>query len=118
MNTNKQKKAGKNKKQTSFDESWLTDPEFKEWVAAVKGDKTKYRCTACRKNNELSNMGRTALSDHQLGKTHEDNVKKIRYFFPTKKAMATDTHQSSKPRRSQQTIDGAVARASVVEAEI
>ena len=41
-------------------------------------------------------MARTALFDHQLGKTHIENVKKIRSFFLTKKAtaasLALDTH--------------------------
>ena len=50
----------------------------------------------CRKTSELSNIGRTALFDHQLGKTHIENVKKIRSFFSTKKAtaasLALDTH--------------------------
>ena len=49
------------KKQTHFDENWLTDQEIVKWVAVVKGDDTKYRCKVCRKTNELSNMGRTAL---------------------------------------------------------
>ena len=41
-------------------------------------------------------MGETALSDHKLGKTHIENVKKIRNFFSIKKAtaasLAVDTH--------------------------
>ena len=105
------------KKADSLDENWLTDQEIGEWIAVVKGDDTKYRCKVCRKTNDLSNMGRTALSDHQLGKTHIENVKKIRNFFPTA-SPAVDTHQSSKPGSSQQTIDGAVTCASVVNAEI
>ena len=105
------------KKQTHFDENWLTGQEIGEWVAVVKGDDTKYRCKVCRNTNELSNMGRTALSDHQLGKTHIENVKKICNFFPTA-SPAVDTHQSSKPGSSQQTIGGAVTYASVVNAEI
>ena len=56
-------------------------------------------------------------SDHQLGKTLIENVKKICNFFPTA-SPAVDTHQSSKPGSSQQTIDGAVTYASVVNAEI
>ena len=105
------------KKQTHFDENWLTDQEIGEWVAVVKGGDTKYQCKVCRKTNELSNMGRTALSDHQLGKTHIENVKKIHNFFPTA-SPAVDTHQSSKPGSCQQTIDGVVTYASVVNAEI
>ena len=67
-------------------------------------------------------MGRRALSDHQLGKTHIENVKKICNFFSTTKAAAAspavDIHQSSISGSSQQTIDGMVSYASVVNAEI
>ena len=47
----------------------------------------------------MSDMVRTAVSDHQLQKTHIENIKKICNFFWTNKATAAspavDTHQSS-----------------------
>ena len=57
-----------------------------------------------------------------MGKTHIKNVKKIHNFFSAKKATAgspaVDTHQSSICGSNQQTIDGTVTYASVVNAEI
>ena len=67
-------------------------------------------------------MGETALSDHKLGKTHIENVKKIRNFFAIKKATATspvlDTRQFSVSGSSLQTIDGGVTDDLVDNAEI
>ena len=57
-----------------------------------------------------------------MGKTHIKNVKKIHNFFSAKKATAgspaVDTHQSYICGSNQQTIDGAITYASVVNAEI
>ena len=67
-------------------------------------------------------MGETALSDHKLGKTHIENVKKIRNFFSIKKATAAspvlDTSQFSVSGTSLQTIDVAVTDDLVDNAEI
>ena len=75
-----------------------------------------------QKTKDLSNMGETALSDHKLGKTHIENVKKIRNFFSIKKATAAspvlDTRQFSVSGSSLQTIDGAVTDDLVDNAEI
>ena len=88
----------------------------------MKRDDTKYSCKVCRKTNELPNVGRAALSDHQLGKIYIENIKKIHSFFSIKKVAAAspvvDTHHSSISGSSQQTIHGAVTYASVVNAEI
>ena len=53
----------KNLKQTYFQEDWLTDKEFSEWVARAENDK-EARCTLCKSNIKLSNMGVTALRSH------------------------------------------------------
>ena len=50
-------------KQTYFQEDWLTDKEFSEWVATAENDK-EARCTLCKSNIKLSNMGVTALRNH------------------------------------------------------
>ena len=43
-------------KQTYFQEDWLTDKEFSEWVARAENDK-EARCMLCKSNIKLSNMG-------------------------------------------------------------
>ena len=95
----KKKKKKKAKKQTHFDEDWLTDQEFGKWSAIMKGGNTKHWCQVCTKINYLLNMGRTALSGHQLGK---------KIFFSTKKVTVSspvvDIHHSSISWSSQQTI--------------
>ena len=108
-------------KQTYFDQTWLVDEEFGEWVVEVKGDNTKYRCKVCRKTNEPSNMGKRALTDHQDGKTHDEKVKKVRNFFTSgkkKKQTEEQMQPASTAASHQTTIDGVVTNSSVAEAEI
>ena len=59
-----EKKDSENQKY--FQHGWLTEPEFKEWLAKVK-DTTTFRCFAYNKTLELSTSGRSALTDHAKG---------------------------------------------------
>ena len=36
--------------QRHFDNDWLDDPEFKDWLRKVPGDSTKVKCYICPKN--------------------------------------------------------------------
>ena len=68
-----EKKKSLLKNQRHFNEAWLTDPSFKEWLCKEK-DETKARCSLCHKTIELSSSGRSALTDHANGKKLQKNV--------------------------------------------
>ena len=53
----------KMKDQTYFSKDWLTDPDFKNWLADTN-DNTAARYKVCHKTFKLSNMGRQALISH------------------------------------------------------
>lgn len=69
------------KRQKKFVLDWLEDDEFKSWLKQVPGDDTKYRCTVCKKTNNLSSSGRGALVDHQIGGKHTEALTKVKTFF-------------------------------------
>ena len=73
----------KNKK-TIFNPLWLEDDEFKSWLCSSK-ESDKARCKLCKKDFELSNMGRQALISHASGKRHKEIDIKIKAFFNPKK---------------------------------
>ena len=59
---------------TYFREEWLTNVKYKLWVAKAK-DKTVARCSLCKSDISLSNMGSIALDDHARGKKHIEKGK-------------------------------------------
>ena len=73
----------KEKKQTYFSDSWLTDKNFSNWIAKAP-DKTKARCKLCCKNFKLSNMGVGSLDKHANGDTHKKKMvtsNEVKNFF-------------------------------------
>ena len=89
-------KMSKKLKQTYFQEDWLTDKEFSEWVARAENDK-EARFTLCKSNIKLSNMGVTALRSHvKSSKKHAERVKEkhqIQNFFTKHKKVDTQTNK-------------------------
>ena len=70
-------------KQTYFAETWLEDPNFKNWIAKGQDSSVAY-CKLCKKSTKLSNMGVDALLSHADGIKHKANVKQhseIQNFF-------------------------------------
>ena len=54
---------------TYFREEWLANVKYKLWVAKTK-EKTVARCTLCKSDISLANMGSSALDVHAGGKKH------------------------------------------------
>ena len=53
-----------------FNSQWLTDDEFKLWIARSNCE-TEFRCIYCKVNLSLGNMGVKALRSHATrSKTH------------------------------------------------
>ena len=83
----------KKKKKTLFNHEWPEDNEFKSWLASTK-DEDKARCKLCKKNIELSHMGRQALLGRCSGKKHKEIDIKVKTFFS--KPEKTDLKENKK----------------------
>lgn len=60
-------------KHSIFNPEWLDrtlSPEFSSWILPVTTNKYQASCTVCKKNFELSNMGRRAVTSHMKSATH------------------------------------------------
>ena len=56
------------KSKATFQEQWLTDKVYKEWM--TKGKSNSYaKCVLCFKEIDLSTMGNGALASCKRGKT-------------------------------------------------
>ena len=67
-------------KRTIFNQKWLEEDEFKSWLVISNSD-DKARCRLCKKDIELSNMGRRKLLSHYNGKKQIGNDMKVKSFF-------------------------------------
>ena len=52
--------------QTYFQDELIDEDKFSSWVAQVHDDNKKAKCKVSKKSLELSNMGRGALTSHQM----------------------------------------------------
>ena len=57
-----------------FRESWLDHPTYKSWLARVSGNSRNTRCVLCRRDFDISNMGKSALKSHAKGEKHKQLV--------------------------------------------
>ena len=54
-----------------FQNSWLEEDIFKDYLASVKGDVHSFRCKACQRTLSLSTSGRSAVKEHFEGQKHK-----------------------------------------------
>lgn len=61
---------------TKFSDQWLDLGAHSTWtwLQKVPGDDTKARCTMCKTNFDVSNMGISAIVSHEKGKKHRGFV--------------------------------------------
>ena len=82
------------KDQTYFSKDWLTDPDFKNWLAD-----TDYNAAACCKVShkifKLSNMGKQALTSHASGKSHKKHFDRKQFFLEPKNSEQSEACSSS-----------------------
>ena len=65
-------------RKTYFLDEWLEDPEFVGIISSVPSDKSSFRCLLCKKNFNLSNMGRQAVVSHiKKSKSHTSKLKSV-----------------------------------------
>lgn len=62
----------KKKDKCVFNECWLADERFSEWLKRVGANKWRAYCSYCAKAFEISNTGVLALVSHTGDKKHSD----------------------------------------------
>ena len=85
-----------------FNANWLDNTEW-WWLEAVSDDNQKARCTVCKKNFSLGNMGKNAVISHCKSQKHIDDAKlkqseKVGFYF--KKSMPQPEPSTSKDSSS------------------
>ena len=85
----------KMKDQTYFLKDWLTEPDFKNWLADTN-DNTAALFKVCHKTFKLSNMGRQALlTSHASGKSNKKHFNRKQLFFKPKNSEQSKACKSS-----------------------
>ncbi|KAJ8665773.1 hypothetical protein QAD02_007435 [Eretmocerus hayati] len=69
---------------TVFDDKWLDNPGYSDWLEKKDDDKHSFYRKLCKKTRSLSNMGERALTKH-ANSDHLKNAKKL----PKKKSSIT-----------------------------
>ena len=109
----------KKEKKFIFNENWLVDERFKDWLAK-SGSKWNASCKFCMKDFDISNMGVAALTSHGLGKKHlkisESRKSQSGVMFFTQKAK--DESGSSSNVTSTGTLNSMVVPVNSLRAEI
>lgn len=54
----------------AFNDRWLDNVRYKQWLVPVPGDVYSARCTLCKKTFGILSMGEPALKSHAKGTKH------------------------------------------------
>ena len=54
-----------------FQNEWLTNEEYSNWVQAVPKNRSRFKCSFCKTEIDISNMGVNALDSYAAGKKHK-----------------------------------------------
>ena len=84
------------RKDRCFQEAWLEESEFKDWLRKDKTHVTKFRCAICSKSLTLSTSGRAPLIDHAKGSKHKTELSKVASFFNKKASISLTTSSSAR----------------------
>lgn len=106
-------------RKTVFNESWLLDPDFKNWLRESPGDPYSAMCVFCHTKFNLSNMGKRAVRSHVASRKHQSLVESRRktsslYVYVKQNlpsAIADTTCQSS----SCQPVPGTSSEGSITQ---
>ena len=58
-----------------FNQAWLEDEAYKDWVKPVEDNKFSFECRLCKKTRALGNMGKNALRSHAESQRHKQLMK-------------------------------------------
>ena len=82
------------KKQTFFNQKWLEEAEFKNWLVAIKRIPIKEDVSFAAKTLTCL-IGRQPLVSHASGKTHALHDVKVQTFFKAPASKASKTCQET-----------------------
>lgn len=116
---------------TSFNHSWLKEPDFQDWLKPVNTNPRAAQCKVCFKHIELSNMGKRALISHSKSQKHKAQIAKNKSLSKTQpllfqedrsKATSNDPNQAENVGACaapvQLKIDSSILSRQAKEAEI
>ena len=66
----KEQKTSETHSSTTFQDDWLSEGEFKDWLKKAPSPEKAY-CSVCNSTFDIANGGRSALVSHHKGKKHE-----------------------------------------------
>ena len=58
-------------KKCHLQNEWLANKDYSNWVQAVRNDRSGVKCSFCKTETDISNMGVSALDSHAAGKKHK-----------------------------------------------
>ena len=108
------------KNQKYFVDSWLDDPQFKDWLVKDKQN-TRAQCSVCRKVIELSSSGKLALTDHGKGQKQRNALSKVQNLFKPRSSTSSSETALSTPSvlaEKQSTIELYLEKSSAMRVEI
>ena len=62
-------------KKCHFQNEWLTNEEYLNWLQAVPKNRSRVKCSFCKTEIDISNMGVAALDSHTAGK--KQNISRL-----------------------------------------
>ena len=66
------------KGKTYFNDSWLINKEYSEWIKKCDSSELAFYCSWCCKKVKLSNKGEKAVRNHMNRDTHKNALKRIK----------------------------------------
>lgn len=99
-----------------FQIKWLENPEYKKWLDRGTVE-SKAKCSMCRKEFDISNMGEAALKSHKKSAKHTEFFNKLSSNFKISKWVKSGPSTSSVPLKSC-TLENSVSTNDVIKAEI
>ena len=58
-------------KKCHFQNEWLTNEEYSNWIQAVPKNRSRVKCLFCKTEIDISDMSVAALDSHAAGKRHK-----------------------------------------------
>ena len=108
------------KNQKNFVDSWLDDPNFKDWLVKDKQN-TRAWCSICHKVIELWSCGKSGLTDHVKCQKHRNALLKVQNIFKPRRSTSTSETVPSTPSvwvEKQSTIELYLEKSIATKAEI
>lgn len=106
----------------SFQERWLLDERFKNWLKKHPRDKNRAVCRLCNnKDFSIEKMGVSALVSHMNGKNHKSAVKDISplqtLFFKDNASIQSSTQPALKSNSSSNSSGASINSAALAAGE-